>query len=161
MNDNNKKEIITNMFENNEIRSIWNNDREDYYFSVVDVIGALTNSNVPKRYWTDLKRKLFGEGSQLYENIVQLKMKASDGKMRQTDTLDTKGILRLIESISSPKAEPFKIWLAGLGSERIDEVFDPEIALTDSIEKETNKSIISRENSLKYKYIGTDKQLQS
>lgn len=160
MNDNNKKEIITNIFENNEIRSIWNNDREDYYFSVVDVIGALTNSNVPKRYWTDLKRKLNEEGSQLYENIVQLKMKASDGKMRQTDTLDTKGILRLIESIPSPKAEPFKIWLAGLGSERIDEVFDPEIALTDSIEKETNKSIISRENSLKYKYIGIDKQLQ-
>ena len=90
---------------------------------------ALTGSNIPKRYWSDLKRKLDEEGSQLYANIVRLKMKAQDGKFRETDTLDTKGIFRLIESIPSPKAEPFKVWLANLGSERVDEVFDPEKAV--------------------------------
>ena len=92
---NNKLETISNLFENNEIRSIWNGEKEEYYFSVIDVIRALTDSNVPKRYWSDLKRKLTVEGSQLYENIVPLKMRANDGKMRETDTLDTKGILRL------------------------------------------------------------------
>ena len=125
----NKLDTITNLFEGSEIRSVWDAEKEDYYFSVIDVISALTNSNVPKRYWSDLKRKLIDEGSQMYENIVQLKMKASDGKMRITDTLDTKGILRLIESVPSPRAEPFKLWLASLGSERIDEVFDPEKAI--------------------------------
>ena len=125
----NKLDTITNLFEGSEIRSVWDAEKEDYYFSVIDVISALTNSNVPKRYWSDLKRKLIDEGSQLYENIVQLKMKASDGKMRITDTLDTKGILRLIESVPSPKAEPFKVWLANLGSERIDEIFNPEKAI--------------------------------
>ncbi len=129
----NKLETISNLFENNEIRSIWDKDKGDYYYSVVDVIKALTDSNIPKRYWTDLKRKLVEEGSQVYENIVRLKMTAKDGKYRQTDVLDTKGILRLIESIPSPKAEPFKVWLAGLGSERIDEVFDPEIAINRAI----------------------------
>ena len=105
---NNKLETISNLFEGNEIRSIWDSDKEEYYFSVVDVVGALTESKIPKRYWTDLKRKLENEGSQLYENIVQLKMKSlKDGKFYNTDVLDTKGILRLIESISSPKAELF------------------------------------------------------
>ncbi len=125
----NKLETISNLFEGKEIRSIWDNEKEEYYFSVVDVIAVLTNANIPRNYWSDLKRKLKEEGSQLHENIVQLKMVAHDGKMRTTDTLDTKGILRLIESIPSPKAEPFKLWLANLGSERIDEVFDPEIAI--------------------------------
>ncbi|MGM9849386.1 MAG: BRO family protein [Bacilli bacterium] len=129
----NKIETISNLFEEKEIRSIWDKEKEDYYYSVVDVISALTDSNIPKRYWTDLKRKLNEEGSQLYEKIVQLKMKAKDGKLRETDTLDTKGILRLIESVPSPKAEPFKLWLANVGSERIDEVFDPEKAITRAI----------------------------
>ena len=129
----NKIETISNLFEEKEIRSIWDKEKEDYYYSVVDVISALTDSNVPKRYWTDLKRKLNEEGSQLYEKIVQLKMLAKDGKLRQTDALDTKGILRLIESVPSPKAEPFKVWLANVGSERIDEVFDPEKAITRAI----------------------------
>lgn len=125
----NKLETISNLFEGNEIRSIWDSEKEDYYFSVVDIIGALTNANIPRNYWSDLKRKLSDEGSQLHENIVQLKMKSKkDGKSYLTDVLDTKGILRLIESVPSPKAEPFKVWLASLGSERIDEVFDPEIA---------------------------------
>ena len=135
----NKLDTITNLFEGSEIRSVWDAEKEDYYFSVIDVISALTNSNVPKRYWSDLKRKLIDEGSQLYENIVQLKMKASDGKMRITDTLDTKGILRLIESVPSPKAEPFKLWLASLGSERIDEVFDPEKAIIRAVNYYRNR----------------------
>ena len=126
---NNKLETLTNLFEGSAIRSIWDSEKEEYYFSVIDVISVLTESNIPKRYWTDLKKKLFDEGSELYENIVQLKMKSlKDGKMYSTDTLDTTGILRLIESVPSPKAEPFKMWLANLGKERIDEVFDPEIA---------------------------------
>lgn len=132
---NNKLETISNLFEDSEIRSIWDNEKEEYYFSVVDVIGALTDSKIPKRYWTDLKRKLTQEGSQLYENIVQLKMKSQkDGKKYLTDTLDTKGILRLIESIPSPKAEPFKLWLAKMGNDRIDEVFDPELAINRAVD---------------------------
>ena len=129
-----KLETITNLFENNEIRSIWDSEQEDYYFSVVDVIRALTNSNIPKRYQSDLKRRLMEEGSELYENIVRLKLRAQDGKLRETDTLDTKGILRLIESVPSPKAEPFKLWLASLGSERINEVFNPEIAINRAVQ---------------------------
>ena len=126
----NKLETISNLFEGKEIRSVWDVEKEDYYFSVVDVIGVLTNSNIPRNYWSDLKRKLKEEGSQLHEKIVQLKMKSDkDGKYYNTDTLDTKGLFRLIESVPSPKAEPFKLWLANLGSERIDEVFDPEKAI--------------------------------
>ena len=104
-----KLETISNLFEDNEIRSIWDSEKEEYYFSVVDVISALTSSNVPKRYWTDLKKNLINEGSQLYEKIVRLKLKAQDGKLRETDTLDTKGILRLIESVPSPSAEVFYV----------------------------------------------------
>ena len=130
----NKLETINNLFEGKEIRSIWNKDKEDYYFSVVDVIAALTNTSIPKRYWSDLKKKLIEEGSQLYENIVQLKMKAKDGKYRETDVLDTEGIFRLIESVPSPKAEPFKLWIAKLGREKIDEVFDPSIGIDQMID---------------------------
>ena len=126
---NNKLETISNLFEGKEIRSIWDSEKEDYYFSVVDVISALTESPRPRKYWNALKTKLDNEGSQLSSKLGQLKLKSQkDGKSYLTDVLDTKGILRLIESISSPKAEPFKVWLANLGSERIDEVFDPEIA---------------------------------
>ncbi len=132
--DNNKLETISNLFEGKEIRSVWDADKEEYYFSIVDVISALTDSKIPKRYWSDLKRKLIEEGSQLYENIVQLKMIANDGKLRETDTLDTKGIFRLIESVPSSKAEPFKLWLAQMGKERIDEIFDPEIAINRAID---------------------------
>ena len=130
--NNNKLETITNLFEVAQIRSVWDNNKEDYYFSVVDVISALTGSDRPRKYWNDLKLK--DEGSQLSEKIGQLKMKAQDGKFRETDVLDTKGILRLIESVPSPKAEPFKLWLASLGSERIDEVFDPERAIARGID---------------------------
>jgi len=131
----NKLDTITNLFEGSEIRSIWDSEKEDYYFSVVDIISALTSANIPRNYWSDLKKKLIEEGSQLYENIVQLKMKSQkDGKNYLTDVLDTEGIFRLIESVPSPKAEPFKMWLASLGKERIDEVFDPEKAIDRAIE---------------------------
>lgn len=135
MSDNNKLETISNLFEGNEIRSVWDSEKEEYYFSVIDVIKALTDSNIPKRYWSDLKRKLTEEGSQLYEDIVQLKIKSQkDGKSYLTDTLDTKGILRLIETIPSSKAEPFKLWLAQMGNDRINEIFDPEIAIDRAID---------------------------
>ena len=132
----NKIKTITNLFEDNEIRSIWDKEKEEYYFSVVDVIDALTDSSNPRNYWNMLKKRMTEEEkSELYTKCVQLKMKSKkDGKNYLTDTLDTKGILRLIESIPSPKAEPFKLWLANLGSERIDEVFDPEIAIKRAID---------------------------
>ena len=127
----NKLETISNLFEDNEIRSVWDSEKEEYYFSVVDVIQALTDSNNPRNYWNTLKRRMTEEEkSELYAKCVQLKMKSQkDGKSYLTDTLDTKGILRLIESVPSPKAEPFKLWLAKMGKERIDEVFDPELAV--------------------------------
>ena len=129
----NKLSTITNLFEGNEIRSIWNSDKEDYYFSVVDVVGALTNSQNPRHYWVVLKSRLKQEGSELVTFCDQLKLKSSDGKYYMQDVLDTKGIFRLIESVPSPKAEPFKMWLATLGKERIDEVFDPEKAIDRAI----------------------------
>lgn len=120
-----KLNTITSLFEGNEIRSVWDSEREDYYFSVVDVIVALTGSSRPRKYWSDLKEKLNREGSQLSEKIGQLKMKAKDGKMRDTDVLDTEGIFRLIESVPSPNAEPFKVWLSKLGRQEVDNILDP------------------------------------
>lgn len=135
-----KLEIITNLFENKEIRSIWDSEKEDYYFSVVDVISILTDSRDPSDYWTTLKRRLINdEGSQLPTNCRRLKFKAKDGKLRNTDVLDTKGILRLIESVPSSKAEPFKVWLANLGNERINEVFNPELAINRAVNYYRNK----------------------
>ena len=127
----NKINTITNLFEGSEIRSIWDSEKEDYYFSVVDVISVLTDNEYEKsrNYWKWLKNKLNSEGSELVSITNQLKMKSSDGKYYKTDVLNTEGIFRLIESIPSPKAEPFKMWLASLGKERIDEVFDPEKAI--------------------------------
>ena len=131
----NKLETITNLFEGKEIRSQWNNDEEEYYFSVVDVINALTDSKNPNDYWYRLKTRMSGEEkSEISTKCRQLKLKSKDGKYRETDVLDTKGILRLIESVPSPKAEPFKLWLANLGSERIDEVFNPELAINRAVE---------------------------
>ena len=132
---NNKIETISNLFEGKEIRSVWDSEKEEYYFSVVDVIGVLTESPRPRKYWNSLKTKLNNEGSQLSSKLGQLKLKSQkDGKSYLTDVLDTTGIFRLVESVPSPKAEPFKIWLANLGSERINEVFDPEIAVNRAVE---------------------------
>ena len=122
-------QICYKIFEGKEIRSILDSEKEEYYFSVVDVINVLAEPKNPRDYWYQLKKRLSEEEkSEVSTNCRQLKMKAQDGKLRETDTLDTVGIFRLIESVPSPKAEPFKVWLANLGSERIDEVFDPEIA---------------------------------
>ena len=131
---NNKIETISNLFEGNEIRSIWDAEKEEYYFSVVDVVAALTNSPEPRKYWSVLKSRLKKEGSELTTKCSQLKMLAPDGKMRLRDAMITTDIFRLIESIPSPKAEPFKMWLANLGRERIDEVFDPEIVIKRAID---------------------------
>ena len=123
----NKLNTITNLFEGKEIRSIWDSEKEDYYFSVVDVIGVLTDNNYngSRNYWKVLKHRMIDEGNETVTNCNQLKMKARDGKMRNTDVLDTEGVFRLIESVPSPKAEPFKLWLAKLGRQEIDNVFDP------------------------------------
>ena len=131
---NNKIETISNLFEGKEIRSIWDREKEEYYFSVVDVVAALTDSPEPRKYWSVLKSRLKKEGSELTTKCSQLKMLAPDGKMRLRDAMITADIFRLIESIPSPKAEPFKMWLANLVSERIDEVFDPEIAIKRAID---------------------------
>lgn len=129
-----KLETITNLFDGKEIRSFWDSTKEEYYFSVVDVISVLTKSNDPSHYWRTLKSRMLKEGNETVTNCDTFKLKAKDGKLRNTDMLDTKNIFRLIESVPSPKAEPFKMWLANLGSERIDEVFDPEIAIKRAIE---------------------------
>lgn len=121
------------LFDNKKIRTKWDSEIEDYYFSVIDVIAVLTESKNPRRYWSDLKNKLKKEGNQLYENIVQLKMMSNDGKYYKTDATNTKELLRIIQSVPSPKAEPFKQWLAQLGKERIDEVADPEQAIERAI----------------------------
>lgn len=125
------------IFEDKKIRIAWNESEEEWYFSVVDVIEVLTDSNEPRRYWSDLKRKLKKEGasSQLYENFVQLKMKShKDGKSYKTDVANTEQLLRIIQSIPSPKAEPFKMWLAEVGRERIEETIDPELTIERALE---------------------------
>ena len=131
---NDKLATITNLFEGKEIRSIWNKDKEDYYFSVIDIISVLTESSDPSHYWRTLKSRMIKEGNETVTNCDTFKLKAKDGKMRNTDMLDTQNIFRLIESIPSPKAESFKMWLASLGKERIDEVFDPELAVNRAVE---------------------------
>ena len=114
------------LFEGKNIRRLWHND--EWHFSVIDVVAVLTDSSIPKRYWSDLKAKLLEEGFEPYDKIVQLKMTAEDGKLRETDSANTETILRLIQSISSKKAEPFKRWLAQVGYERIQEIENPELA---------------------------------
>ena len=133
--ENKKLETITKLFEGSQIRSVWDDEKEEYYFSVVDVIRALTDSSNPRDYWYKLKIRMSEEEkSELSTKCRQLKMKSiKDGKLYLTDVLDTKGILRLIESVPSSKAEPFKLWLASLGNERINEVFDPELAINRAI----------------------------
>ena len=121
------------LFEDRQIRSVWDDEQEEWYFSVVDVVGVLTDSPNPRKYWSVLKTRLKKEGGQLTTICSQLKMQSSDGKFYNTDVLDTKGILRLIQTVPSPKAEPFKIWLAQVGSERIDETFDPSKTIDRSI----------------------------
>ena len=129
------------VFEEKEIRKEWNEKEQDWYVSVVDVVGVLTDQPTQRGatlYWGKLKQRLKEEGSELLTNCQQLKMKAADGKMRSTDVANTKQLLRLIQSVPSPKAEPFKVWLAQLGKERIGEVADPEIAIDRASQRQTN-----------------------
>ena len=123
-----KKDAIQ-IFEDKKVRSVWDSEAEKWYISIIDVIEVLTGNERPRKYWDDLKRKLKAEGSELSEKIGQLKMQAADGKMRMTDVADVEQLFRLIQSIPSPKAEPFKLWLAQLGRERMEEIDDPEIGI--------------------------------
>jgi len=120
-----KNKII--IFDDKKIRRIWYN--EDWYISIIDVVEVLTESNNPRRYWSDLKSKLVSEGSEVYEKIVQLKLESQDGKLRETDCSNKEGVFRIIQSIPSKRAEPFKIWLAKIGGERIDEIENPELSI--------------------------------
>ena len=124
------------LFEDKKIRTKWNDEEERWYFSVVDVIAVLTDNDYQKsrNYWKWLKNKLNEEGSELVSNTNQLKMRAYDGKLRMTDVMNTEQVLRLIQSIPSKKAEPFKLWLAQVGKERIDEAYDPEIAINRALD---------------------------
>ncbi len=125
----NDKENSIVLFKQKEVRRKWVEDKETWYFSVIDIVEILTESSRPRKYWNDLKTKLKEEGSELSDKIGRLKMIASDGKMRKTDVASTETILRLVQSIPSPKAEPFKVWLAKVGYERIEETEDPELAI--------------------------------
>ena len=122
------------LYENKEIRSVWDEEKEEWYFSVVDVVAVLTESKDPQVYWRVLKKRLKDEGNETVTNCNALKMKAADGKMRLTDVEDMQGIFRIIQSIPSPKAEPFKLWLAEVGKERIDEIIDPELTIDRALE---------------------------
>ena len=123
-----KKNIIK-LFEQKQVRTHWDDDAEKWYFSVIDVIEILTGSPRPRKYWNALKTKLKAEGSELSQNLGQLKMQSDDGKYYNTDVADTEQIFRLVQSIPSPKAEPFKVWIAKIARERIDEIEDPEIGI--------------------------------
>ena len=140
-------ELINNdsiqLFENKKIRTAWNEEQEEWYFSIIDVIAVLTGTENPRRYWSDLKRKLKKEGAvELYEKIVQLKMLSSDGKKYKTDVANTEQLLRIVQSVPSPKAEPFKAWLASVGRERIEET--------------TGKPVITSQNAKDFRQLITD-----
>ena len=128
------------MFEGSQIRSVWDNEREEWYFSIVDVVGSLTESNNPRDYWYRVKKRMSEEEkSELSTICRQLKLKAPDGKMRLTDVADMQGIFRIIQSVPSPKAEPFKMWLAEVGKDRIDEIIDPELTIDRALEEYARK----------------------
>ncbi|MFZ1632247.1 MAG: Bro-N domain-containing protein [Chitinophagales bacterium] len=129
-----KKETAINLFEQKQVRSVWSEEEEKWYISIVDVIGVLTDSPNPRKYWSVLKTRLKAEGSQLATNCSQLKMQSNDGKFYKTDVADTEQLFRLIQSVPSPKAEPFKLWLAKVASERLDEMQDPELSIDRAME---------------------------
>ena len=130
-----KQQDAVKIFEDKRVRTVWDEEHEKWYFSVIDVIEVLTNSDRARKYWSDLKAKLKKEGSELSEKIGHLKMEAEDGKMRLTDIADTEQLFRLIQSIPSPKAEPFKLWLARIATERLDELQDPELTIDRALEQ--------------------------
>jgi hypothetical protein len=153
------KETAIKLFQDKRVRVHWDEEQEKWYFSVVDVIGVLAENARPRKYWSDLKRKLQTEGSELSEKIGQLKMEASDGKMRMTDVADTEQLLRLIQSIPSPKAEPFKVWLAKVGYERIEETEDPELAFDRAMETYLKKGYSKNWINQRIKSIEVRKEL--
>ncbi len=126
--------VAIQLFDNTQVRIVWNEEEEQFYFSVVDVIQVLTDSTTPRRYWSDLKRKLSAEGNQTYEKIVQLRLVSQDGKKRLTDVANMEQLLRIIQSVPSPNAEPLKQWLAEVGSKRIDQMIDPELTFQMAVE---------------------------
>ena len=135
---NKDKKNSIKLFEEHKVRTSWNKEEEKWYFSVIDIVAILTESKDPTAYWRKLKQRLKAEGNETVTNCHGLKMLAPDGKMRHTDVLETEGVLRLVQSVPSPKAEPFKLWLAKVGSERIDEMQDPEIAINRALQNYRN-----------------------
>ena len=133
-----KKQNEIRVFEDKKVRTLWDEEHEKWYFSIVDVIAVLTDSPNPRKYWSVLKTRLKAEGSQLTTNCSQLKMPAADGKYYLTDVADTEQLFRLIQSIPSPKAEPFKVWLAQVASERLDEMQDPELSIDRALQQYLN-----------------------
>ncbi len=130
-----EKHNAIQVFEDKKVRTLWDEEQEKWYLSIVDVIAVLTNSPNPRKYWSVLKTRLKAEGSELATNCSQLKMQSADGKYYLTDVADTEQLFRLIQSIPSPKAEPFKLWLAKIASERLDEMQDPELTIDRALEQ--------------------------
>jgi BRO family, N-terminal domain len=132
------KDTAIKLFEEKQVRSVWNAEQEKWYISIIDVVAILTDSPIPRKYWSVLKTRLKVEGSQLATNCSQLKMQSADGKFYKTDVADTEQLFRLIQSIPSPKAEPFKLWLAKVAAERLDEMQDPELSIDRALENYMN-----------------------
>lgn len=153
------KENSIKLFEQQQVRAEWDEDQEKWYFSVIDVIAILTESERPRKYWSDLKSKLKKEGSELSEKIGQLKMQSLDGKNYKTDVADTEQLFRLIQSVPSPKAEPFKIWIAKVAKERIDEIEDPEIGFDRLMETYLKKGYSTQWVNQRLKSIEVRKEL--
>lgn len=130
-----EKHNAIQVFEDKKVRTLWDEEREKWYLSIVDVIAVLTSSPNPRKYWSVLKTRLKAEGSELATNCSQLKMQSADGKYYLTDVADTEQLFRLIQSIPSPKAEPFKLWLAKIASERLDEMQDPELTIDRALDQ--------------------------
>ena len=154
-----KKSNSIVLFNQKQVRRFYDEEKEAWYFSIIDVVEILTDSSMPRRYWSDLKSKLKNEGSEVYEKIVQLKMVAPDGKERKTDCFSTKNLLRVIQSVSSPKAEPFKLWLAKVGYERIEETEDPERAFDRAIKTYLKKGYSKEWINQRLKSIEVRKEL--
>lgn len=153
------KENTIRLFQDQRVRVLWNEEQEKWYFSIVDIIGILTESPNPRKYWSVLKTRLKKEGSELTTNCSQLKMQSSDGKYYKTDVADTEQLLRLIQSIPSPKAEPFKLWLAKVGYERIEETEDPELAFDRAMETYLKKGYSKNWINQRLKSIEVRKEL--
>src|SRR5690554_4715044 len=155
----NRESTALKLFQEQSVRSYWDEDHEKWFFSIIDVVSILADNSRSRKYWNDLKRKLKDEGSELSENIGQLKMLAQDGKMRLTDVADTEQLFRLIQSIPSKKAEPFKQWLAKVGKERIDEIDDPELAFDRAMETYLKKGYSKEWINQRLKSIEVGKEL--